>query len=90
MGMNDIIRAMFEGYKDVKHQNRYRNRFEEMKTTNLLFDVDDVNDMINHAETKEEFNTILDHMYRFNATEEGPFGYYERLERKIINKMWEG
>lgn len=89
MGMNDIIRAMFDGYKDAKHSNYHRRRFEEMKKTNLLFEVDDVNDMIEHAKGKEDYETILDHMYRFNACEEGTFGYYKSLEKKIINEFWE-
>jgi hypothetical protein len=86
--LNGFVRSLFDGYKAGKEKRYYPRRFEEMKKTNLLFGVDDLNDMLDHAEEKEDYETILDHMYRFNATD-GQFGYYKRIEKKIINEMWE-
>lgn len=86
---NDFVRSIFEGIKEAKESSYYPRKFEEMKKTNLLFDVDDLTDMYKHARDKEDHETILDHMYRFNATE-GEFGYYKRIEKRIIHNYWEG
>jgi hypothetical protein len=84
--LNGFIKSLFDGYKVGKEQRYYPDRFEELQKTNLLFGVDDLNDMYEHAEEKEEYDSILDHMYRFDATR---VGYYKQLEKKIINQFWE-
>lgn len=85
-GLNGFVKALFDGYKDGKQANYYPRKFEEMKRTNLLFGVDELEDMLENAEDKEDCETILDHMYRFDAT---MVGYYSRIEKKIINQFWE-
>lgn len=89
LGMNGFVKSLFDGYKSAREKSFYPRKFEEMKKTNLLFGVDDLNDMLDHAEDKEDCETILDHMYRFEATD-GEFGYYKKIEKKIINQFWEG
>jgi hypothetical protein len=86
--LNGFVRSLFEGYQAARKESYYPRKFEEMKKTNLLFGVDDLNDMLGHAEDKEDYETILDHMYRFNATD-GEFGYYKKIEKKIIDQFWE-
>jgi hypothetical protein len=44
--------------------------------------------MLKHAEDKEDYETILDHMYRFDATE-SEYGYFKKIEKKIIHQFWE-
>jgi predicted TIM-barrel fold metal-dependent hydrolase len=88
-GINGFVRSLFEGYKAGKEKGHYHHRFEEMKKTNILFDVDEVEDMLKHAKEKEDYETILDHMYRFDACERGQFGYYKGIEKKIIHRFWE-
>jgi hypothetical protein len=85
-GFNGFVKSLFDGYKAAKEESYYPRKFEEMKKTNILFDVADLNDMYDHAEEKEEYETILDHMYRFDATR---VGYYKKIENKIINDFWE-
>lgn len=89
MGINEIVKAFFDGYKDAKQSTYYDRKFEEIKKTNRLFEVDELNDLLDHAEDKEEYESILDHMYNFDATERGLFGYYKGIENKIIDKYWE-
>lgn len=86
MGINDIVKSMFDGYKGAKTESYYPRRFQEMAKTNILFDLDETADMLKHAEDKEQFDTILDHLYRFDATR---VKGYEKIEKKIIHKYWE-
>lgn len=86
--LNGFVRSLFDGYKSAKEKSYYPRKFEEMRKTNRLFEVDELEDMYKNAEDKEDYEDILDHMYRFNATE-GQLGYYKRIEKKIINDFWE-
>lgn len=86
IGLNGFVKSLFDGYSAAREKSYYPRKFEEMKKTNLLFGVDDLNDMFSHARSKEEHEIILDHMYRFDATQ---VGYYQKIEKKIINHYWE-
>lgn len=86
LGFNGFVKSLFDGYKTAREKSYYPRKFEEMKKTNLLFGVDELNDLYEEAEDKEDYETILDHMYRFDATR---VGYYKRIENKIINNFWE-
>lgn len=88
MSFNDIVRSIFEGVREAKQDSYYPRKFKELET-GFLFGVDELDDMVDHAEDKEDYESILDHMYRFNATE-GELGYYKGIEKKIIDKYWEG
>ncbi|MBT2696328.1 hypothetical protein J7E79_02615 [Bacillus sp. ISL-40] len=84
MRFNDIVRSVFEGYKEAKDQ---RDPFGELEKAWCLYGVDDLNGLLGFAKTKEQHELILDHMYQFDATR---VGYYKNIETKIINHYWEG
>lgn len=94
MGMNDIIRAMFQGYKEAKESNvdkQYRDLNWKMdcwigETSTPLLEVADLNDLVNNATNDDQLNEVLEHLYRHDATR---VSAYEKIERRIINKMWE-
>jgi predicted TIM-barrel fold metal-dependent hydrolase len=88
LSLNDIVRSIFDGVREAKQDSLYPRKFMELEKTNLLFDVDDLEDMLDHAEDKEDYESILDHMYRFDATD-GELGYYKGIEKKIIDRYWE-
>jgi hypothetical protein len=88
IGLNGFVKSLFDGYKEAREKSYYPRKFEEMKRTSRLFEVDEVEDMLKHAEDKEDYETILDHMYRFNATE-SEYGYFKKIEKKIIHQFWE-
>jgi hypothetical protein len=86
VGFNDLVWAMFEGYKEAKKDTSHQRKMEEMKRTSYLFSSAELNDLYKNAETDDDYNAILDHMYRHDATE---VSSYRRIEKKIINHMWE-
>jgi hypothetical protein len=85
LGFNGLVKAIFDGYADAKRESR--NPFNELEKSYLLFDVSDLNDLCSKAKTKQQHESILDHMYRFDATR---VDYYKRIENRIINHYWEG
>lgn len=85
MGLNDIVRSIFDGYREAKEDSFYPRKFKELEK-GFLFGIDELDDMVDHAEDKEDYESILDHMYRFDATE---VGYYKNIEKKIMDKFWE-
>lgn len=94
MSMNDIIRSMFAGYKEAKKENvdkEYSDLNWKMncwigETSTPLRDVSDLRELVDKATNNEQLNEVLDHLYRHDATR---VSAYEKIERRIINKMWE-
>jgi len=86
MGLNDWIQAAFDGYKEAKATPNYPREFEKLEHTRYLYGSEELNDLYHHAKTKQDYETILGHMYRFDATE---VKSYEKIEKKIINKFRE-
>ena len=84
MGFNDLVRSVFAGATEARKENYYPRKFREMETS-FLFGVDELEDMLAHAKSKDQCNLILDHMYRFDATR---VDYYKDIENKIIDRMW--
>ena len=84
MGFNDLLRSVFQGAAEAKRENLYPRKFREMETSSL-FGVDELTDMFQHAQDKDDYNLILDHLYRFDATR---VDYYKDIENKIIDRMW--
>ncbi|MDF2854240.1 MAG: hypothetical protein K0Q87_91 [Neobacillus sp.] len=82
--INDIVWSMFQGYKDVKNE---RDPYKELEKVGFLYDVADLRVLSNQAKTKEQHESILDHMYKFDATR---VDYYSNIEKKIIQLYWEG
>jgi hypothetical protein len=84
LGFNGFVKAIFDGYREAKAYNQ--NPFNNLEKSYLL-DVADLNELCDKAKTKGQHEAILDHMYRFDATR---VDYYKRIEKKIINRYWEG
>lgn len=93
-GLNGIVRAMFDGYKEAKSDD-LDAEFEKLNwsmdcwigdATTGLYDVSELKALLARAKTKEHYEAILEHMYRHDATR---VGYYKNIENQIINKMWE-
>lgn len=84
--INNFVWSIFQGYKEAKDA---RDPFKELEKSPFLYEVDDLNDLANQANTREQYEAVLDHIYRFDAASEGPFGYFKRIEYKIIDRMWD-
>ena len=99
MSFNDIVRSMFDGVAAHKHskqgiKNEYARKFQNLNRTwdcwigeasTPLLEVADLNDLLEHAQTPDDLNEILDHLYRHDATRVDP---YKKIENKIIDRMW--
>lgn len=85
LGFNSFVKAIFDGYREARAYNH--NPFNDLEKSYLLFDVADLSELCDKAKNKQQHEAILDHMYRFDATR---VDYYKRIEKKIINRYWEG
>lgn len=98
MGFNDfngMIGSVFAGAKEARKDN-YEKKFADLNKTwnhwpfgsssTPLVGVDELTDLMNHAKTKEQYEAILDHMYRHDATRVKP---YKKIEDNIIKHFWE-
>ncbi|MGK4042171.1 hypothetical protein AB0Y20_07695 [Heyndrickxia oleronia] len=86
MSMNGMLRSMFQSLADSKwNKDRLRrNQFDELNEP-FLFSSSHLNSIFDECETKEEYESILDHMYKFDACE---VDSYKAIENKIIDKLW--
>lgn len=83
--INPFIKSLFDGYAEAKKGKRKELQWEELEHTPFLFSSDYLNEMYEEAESKEDYETILDHLYRNDATE---ISNYADIEERIINKYW--
>lgn len=83
MGFNDLLRSMFDGYREVK-QNR--DPYKELEKAWYLYEVKDLRDLTYKAKKDSQYNAILDHLYKWDATR---VDYYSDIERNIIERMWD-
>jgi hypothetical protein len=83
MGFNDLVWSMFQGYKAEKDK---RDPYKELEKSWYLYEVKDLKDLTNKARKDEQYNTILDHLYKWDATRVDP---YKEIENKIIEEMWD-
>jgi hypothetical protein len=83
VGFNDLVWSMFQGYKEVKDK---RDPYKELEKAWYLYEVKDLRDLTNKANKEEQYNVILDHLYKWDATTED---YYKAIENKIIDRMWD-
>jgi hypothetical protein len=80
--------------KAIQDKQR-RILFDELETTPFLFSSGYLEELAEGAE-KEERDTILDYLYRFNDLETGENEYlnilevesYRTIEQDIINRVW--
>lgn len=83
--LNNFIKSVFDGYAEATKDKRRKRAYEELEQTPFLFSSKYLNELHEEAETKDEYESILDHMYRHDATEVD--SYYD-IEKKIINRYW--
>ena len=82
MGFNDLVRSMFQGYKEAKDA---RDPYTELEKAWCLYQVDELDLLTDKAKTKGQYNIILDHLYKWDSTR---VDYYKEIENKIIDRMW--
>lgn len=80
-----IVRSVFDGYKEATKGKRKKLAFDELDRTPFLFSSGYLNEMYEQAHDKEEYESILDHMYRHEATD---IDSYKSIENKIVDKFW--
>lgn len=86
--INNFIKSFFDGYKEARIKNGYYKErdFNELEGP-FLFSSDHLNNLYNQADCEEDYESILDHLYRHDAID---VESYSLLEKKIIDKYWEG
>lgn len=82
-----VFKSVIQGYKSTTYAKRKEKEkaFSELGCTPFLFSSGYLNEMYDEANSKDEYETILDHMYRHEATE---IESYADIEERIINKYW--
>lgn len=82
MGFNDLVRSVFDGYRAAKES---RNPYKELDKSWYLYEVKDLRELTEQAKKKDDLNSVLDHLYKWDATRVDP---YKDIENKIIDRMW--
>jgi hypothetical protein len=82
MGFNDFVWSIFQGVKQAKEQDPYR----QLEKSWWLYDVSELRELADKAKTKQQQEIVLDHLYKWDATR---VDYYKNIENKIIDRMWE-
>jgi hypothetical protein len=82
--LNNFVWSIFQGYKEAKESSR--DPFKELEKSWYLYEIDDLEELRKQATNKEQHNLILDHMYKYDATQ---VDYFRQIEKKIINYYWE-
>ena len=84
-----FIKSIFDGLKSAKtpyaDKKRKKWMFDDLEETPYLYSSNYLNELHNQATKKEEFESILDHMYRHKVEE---IDSYHEIENKIIDKFW--
>lgn len=82
-----ILGSVFHTIANSKgNQRRLRERdFNELDYSPFLASSSHLNGLLEDSESKEEHESILDHMYRFDACE---VDSYKSIESKIIKRYW--
>lgn len=90
MGFFDVLNSGVDSFfKELAKSKRLQearreNQFDELDHTPFLFSSSYLLELSEDA-TKEEYESILDHMYRHNATE---VDSYRNVEKEIIKRLW--
>lgn len=85
--MNGLIKGLISGYSDAKAPKRKEWKYQELEEYPMLFSSKYLNECYEEATKKQEFESILDHIYRFGeVTHNVPS--YQKIEQKIIDKYW--
>lgn len=82
---NRLLGSIFEGYKEATKDKRKKQSFDLLDSTPFLHSSEYLGGLFDMAEDKEDYETILDHLYRHEATE---VDSYASIEQKIIDKYW--
>ncbi|TYR75597.1 hypothetical protein FZC79_10545 [Rossellomorea vietnamensis] len=83
----NILGTVFHTIANSKvNRERLRdNEYKELDYSPYLFSSSHLNSLMEDSEDKEEHDSILDHMYRFDACE---VDSYRSIESKIIKRYW--
>ena len=78
-----IVRGMMESDSVKRRKNEWT--YEELDHTPFLFSSGYLDGLREQATHKSQFEGILNHMYRHDATE---IPSYREVEKKIIDRYW--
>jgi hypothetical protein len=93
--LNNFVWSLFQGYKDARKGN-VDKEFQQLnwsmdcwigECSAPLLEVAELNQLLDKAHSKEHYESMLDHLYRHDATRVKP---YKNIEKKIIHRLWEG
>lgn len=82
---NRLLGSIFDGYKEAKKDKRKQQTFDMFETSPFLHSSEYIGGLFDMAEDKEDYDTILAHLYKHQATE---VDSYASIEKKIIDKYW--
>jgi hypothetical protein len=89
--INQFIKSIFDGYSSAKtpygDRKEKAREFQELETYPMLFSSHYLDEMYGKASRKSEYESILDHIYRFNDVTQD-VDSYRVIEQKIIDKYW--
>ncbi|MCE4051875.1 MULTISPECIES: hypothetical protein [Bacillaceae] len=80
MSMADIIRSMFEGYKSSPafQERQHKRKFDELNHTPFLFSDKYLKELYLELDTREDYETLINYMDRFNLSGNG-YAFCDKL-----------
>ena len=84
--MNTGVESIFKGMQESKHvkERQRNNRLNELSYTPFLFSSGYLGELLDDCQSKEDYESLLDHLYRHDATE---VQSYKEIELDIIDHL---
>ena len=82
-----FFRSLFQAYNgsDYGKEKKRSRPFRELDGFPMLHSSNYLNNLITQAETDDELDLILEHLYKFDTLD---IESYKNVEQKIIDRRW--
>lgn len=89
--INNFIKSIFDGYKHSGAPAKKSRdwSYQELESYPMLFSSNYLNQMYDQAANKDDYESILTHIYRFGEVT-SDVESYKAIEQKIIDRYWRG
>jgi AAA+ ATPase superfamily predicted ATPase len=86
----DITKGICQGLKESRKEKYRQHQFDHLRTTPYLHGSDYLTEMMDMAHTKNDYESILEHMYKHeaNGIKLSEIDAYANIEKTIIDKYW--
>lgn len=82
-----FLKSIFQAYNESDYGKKRKKEklFRDLEHFPMLHSSKYLNILIDEAETEEQHDLILDHLYKFDTLD---VDSYKKVEQKIVDKRW--